>query len=295
MPATAETADAGGQPVTDTPTPPPDPVTPLPGREPGEPARWYGRFLRYVALGPVRSLLAAYNREPDRKGQTRSARAAPPSWRNVAASWQWAARAAEWDEQVLDRRRTHEAEQFAKDVETYQARWRRAEADGFAMAELMRGKARERLATLDPATLTAADVVALVKAATGLADWADHSAGLYLGTAEFVAERRLEASRERQLTRRNNRKLDRPTLPDRPPIDPPRPPADADPPAVKRVRPVPDQADDLTTPQQQRWERLLVDFFGDDEDAAAAYLQRYDTMAQAFAELERLKRDGGTP
>jgi hypothetical protein len=307
------TADAGGQPVTDTPAPPPDPVTPLPGRDPDEPARWYQRFLAYCSAGPGRSVRAVYAAEKAReapKGPGKPRKApdgVPAAWKSNAATWRWAERAEGWDTAVLERRRELEAEEFTADALAFTARWRKAAEDNHALAELMRGKARERLATLDASALTAADVVALAKAAARLDDASDSSGGLYLGTTEFLVEKRLAESRERQLDRKNNRRLPgQPlTLPRRPPIAPrpPREPPERDPPdapVITRGRepmpepePKPPLAECLDAMTEagggDRLGELLGEVF-DTEEQAEEFCSRFASEAEAVAELERMLR-----
>jgi hypothetical protein len=76
------------------PDPLPTPADPW-DIQPGEPPRWYTRFLIYLELGPARTITAAYQRV-HRRGKTPSK---GPSgwWTAVARRWQWSARALAYD------------------------------------------------------------------------------------------------------------------------------------------------------------------------------------------------------
>jgi hypothetical protein len=70
-----------------------------------EPALWFGRFARYLALGPTRNLVAAYQadwKDAWKKlhpGLTPPAppRTAPGTWKHAAAVWLWQQRADAYD------------------------------------------------------------------------------------------------------------------------------------------------------------------------------------------------------
>lgn len=88
-------------------------------RRPGEPQRWYGRFVRYALQEPeLRSLLAVYRSELEaRKGaqQREKARTLPAAWREQAARWEWRRRASEADYEQT-RRRLVEAERERREM-----------------------------------------------------------------------------------------------------------------------------------------------------------------------------------
>jgi hypothetical protein len=60
---------------------------------PAENARWYSRFVAYLALGAGRSVRGVYNRE---KGNERS-KSVPASWSDAAHSFEWQRRAEVYD------------------------------------------------------------------------------------------------------------------------------------------------------------------------------------------------------
>lgn len=65
-------------------------------KQDGEPDDWFDRFQLFKLLGSGRSLLAAYNSDRSRKGQSKS-NSAPPAWRNASKKWQWVERSTAWD------------------------------------------------------------------------------------------------------------------------------------------------------------------------------------------------------
>jgi hypothetical protein len=71
-------------------------------RQPGEPNDWYHRFHAYLLAGPDRSVEAAYRamRRDAAECGTRAgaARRANNSWYSTAARWDWAGRAAAYDQ-----------------------------------------------------------------------------------------------------------------------------------------------------------------------------------------------------
>lgn len=77
-------------------------------RRPGEPALWYNRFQVYLHLGPSRTIHAAYRRS----AQLEALRTPHPhpGWRRSAERWEWARRAAAWDE----------AQEHARDADSFQ-------------------------------------------------------------------------------------------------------------------------------------------------------------------------------
>src|SRR5258707_3251345 len=67
---------------------------------PGEPARWFERFIRYALLPPERrSVLAVYRSEVEaaQKG-TKKPNQEPGAWKVAIVNWRWKQRAAEHDD-----------------------------------------------------------------------------------------------------------------------------------------------------------------------------------------------------
>lgn len=96
--------------------------TAMPGRLPGEDDKWYGRFCAFVALGPGRSLLGAYNAERQeiaRKAHKKYSYAASPpgSWSDHVSGYDWRRRAAEWDALERERNRQLTAERQREQIE----------------------------------------------------------------------------------------------------------------------------------------------------------------------------------
>jgi hypothetical protein len=117
-------------------------------RQPDEPTRWYERFERFRQMGPNRSLLACVNAEAERNG-TKKHKCNPGSWSEAAEKWKWRERAAAWDDFQRELARQEEQEELTRRRRIH-----------IAQAQLVQGKAVERLQNLDPSTLTARDVLA---------------------------------------------------------------------------------------------------------------------------------------
>ncbi len=69
-------------------------------RQPGEPTKWYGRFLVYLELGPARTLTEAFalvNKQEDKPAHCPNGR-----WTLAQRQWQWRARAQAWDIEQRD-------------------------------------------------------------------------------------------------------------------------------------------------------------------------------------------------
>lgn len=66
-------------------------------RQPGEPARWYARFLLYRGMGPDRTLLGCIHREEVSKGKEKQSKNISGSWSMACERWQWKARAEQYD------------------------------------------------------------------------------------------------------------------------------------------------------------------------------------------------------
>ena len=88
--------------ILDPPTLPDPPWA----RMPNEPPRYYTAFNLYRALGPRRSILAAYREylksSPDAKKNVKTPIEeivnAPSTWYSASTDWHWPERAAKWDE-----------------------------------------------------------------------------------------------------------------------------------------------------------------------------------------------------
>ncbi|TAK97391.1 MAG: hypothetical protein EPO08_21315 [Rhodospirillaceae bacterium] len=66
---------------------------------PGEDARWYERFSRYLALGAARSVRAVYNAELAIRGKpSEQSKAVPSSWSLASHRFDWQRRANAYDE-----------------------------------------------------------------------------------------------------------------------------------------------------------------------------------------------------
>lgn len=119
-------------------------------QRPDEPAKWYGRFLLYLGLGPTRTAVGA-RREYYRKENRPVARASNANWGYYANRWQWAERARAWDiyqlhllgasernaRNALHHRRVDVMEDYLEQV--------RAALDAANLAELTQEQARKLL------------------------------------------------------------------------------------------------------------------------------------------------------
>lgn len=83
----------------------------------GEPALWYGRFVKYRMMGKERSVIAIINQERQVAGKV-AARQTPGGWTMMSTKFRWAERAETWDlsqvkstEQLFQ----EEAEKFRED------------------------------------------------------------------------------------------------------------------------------------------------------------------------------------
>ena len=103
-------------------------------RRPKEPSRWFERFELYRALGPNRTLQAAFEAYWLEQGKARNAIARPgQAWHQAAKCWQWRARAEAFDDAERARLRATEAER------RFDARLRR-----LAIVEQLREEVVER-------------------------------------------------------------------------------------------------------------------------------------------------------
>ena len=71
-------------------------------RQRNEPALWYMRFQRYLALGPKRSMRAALSAEPNpRKASGGPVKlsdiSVPGSWKRASKQWRWQERCEAYD------------------------------------------------------------------------------------------------------------------------------------------------------------------------------------------------------
>lgn len=81
---------------------------------------WFGRFQRFLTMGPDRTILGTYNEERAQRGADRRT-SLPNSWFRNSRRWRWRERADAWD--VVQQRKT-----FAENVERYE-RMRRRHAE----------------------------------------------------------------------------------------------------------------------------------------------------------------------
>lgn len=82
-------------------------------RQPGEPLDWYAKFEHFRALGPQRTVFAAYRSvraqaHPDANPASFRATSPPNTWNKAAEQWQWHARAQWWDEHMASQARQAE-------------------------------------------------------------------------------------------------------------------------------------------------------------------------------------------
>lgn len=77
-------------------------------QQPGEPALWYARFEEYRQIGPHRTHRTAYRRCAQREGLV--GKSPDKGWYAQARRWQWAERAAAWDEAQRERLRREDGE-----------------------------------------------------------------------------------------------------------------------------------------------------------------------------------------
>lgn len=67
-------------------------------RQDNEPTLWFGRFQRFLAMGPERSVLGLYNQWRQEKAHESKPASSPPSaWTNAAKKWNWRQRASAYD------------------------------------------------------------------------------------------------------------------------------------------------------------------------------------------------------
>jgi hypothetical protein len=110
-------------------------------RSPNEPTRWYARFRMYLFQGPSRSLVAVYRTILEQQGADRRGKkplhqveTVPHAWTLATKKYQWAERAAAFDQSERER----------KDREWETAREVEREAE-LLLAQAMRDKARQLL------------------------------------------------------------------------------------------------------------------------------------------------------
>lgn len=66
-------------------------------RQPGEPARWYARFLLHRNAGPSRTLLGTVHAEQAKTSDKKRSKGIPGSWFEACERWNWKARAEAYD------------------------------------------------------------------------------------------------------------------------------------------------------------------------------------------------------
>lgn len=85
-----------------------------------EPIKWFRRFQLYRALGPERSILAAYKEWQRSEGKRSEATTgAPMSWWDASRKWEWDKRAQAWDMEQERRRMGREQEAIDKMVQRH--------------------------------------------------------------------------------------------------------------------------------------------------------------------------------
>ncbi len=115
-------------------------------RRPKEPSRWFERFELYRALGPNRTLQAAFEAYWLDQGKARNAIARPgQAWHQAAKKWQWRVRAEAFDDAERARLRATEAER------RFDARLRRLAIVEQLREEVVRALALANLSRLSEA------------------------------------------------------------------------------------------------------------------------------------------------
>jgi hypothetical protein len=113
-------------------------------RQPGEPARWFGRFTAYRLLGGTRSLRKAYLTHLRERGTLPEGREhavrVPVGWAEAARRFAWAERARAWDDALL-----RETEQAVRE------RRRREVDERYRLLSRGRDKLHALLEVVDPA------------------------------------------------------------------------------------------------------------------------------------------------
>src|SRR5262249_13079902 len=118
------------------------------GRLPDEPGMWYARFEAFRMLGPRRSILAVYNSEREKDGES-AALSVPGAWNDAAKTWRWRDRAATWDAEQTRLARVAEADELAERRRAW-----------IKQARSLQDKAVERLETMGADELSFKDVLA---------------------------------------------------------------------------------------------------------------------------------------
>lgn len=73
-------------------------------QQPGEPDKWYARFLRFRDQGSGRTKATAFRADQAETGGNRRAKKLPGSWDVMSKRWEWDARALAWDKHLSDER-----------------------------------------------------------------------------------------------------------------------------------------------------------------------------------------------
>lgn len=68
-----------------------------------EPDLWFGRFRRYLEMGPDRTLISVYNRFRMSEGRKKSPTLSD-SWKKTCSYWRWRDRASAYDDWLADER-----------------------------------------------------------------------------------------------------------------------------------------------------------------------------------------------
>src|SRR6202035_4388351 len=123
-------------------------------RQEGEPVDWFSRFERFRLIERRRSLLAVYNDEREKEGNSARAASVPSSWNDAAERWNWRGRADAYDMDQIARTRAAQQDQAARSRQVW-----------LTLAHGMRKKVVERVHSLPTAEIGPRDAVALADAA----------------------------------------------------------------------------------------------------------------------------------
>jgi len=119
-----------------------------------EPNLWFDRFVRFLHLGPSRSLVGLYNQyvvERDGEG-TRKRTSAPGAWWTAYKSWGWKERAEAWDEY-----------QRQVDKKRYEDERKKAKAERLAVIRTVKARLAQAAARLDLDDPNSADITRLLR------------------------------------------------------------------------------------------------------------------------------------
>lgn len=133
-------------------------------RMPEEPILWFGRFSRFLSLGPTRSMLAVYKEEREREGTGGKPETIPGSWEDASRLWRWRERAD-----------AHDMEQIARAKAAREREASKSQKDFAAIAAGLRGITAAGIPALKGEKLTA---LSLIKLGDAAIRWEMYSRGV---------------------------------------------------------------------------------------------------------------------